>query len=93
MSKRFQRWIAEWSEENILPHANLDIESNDARALRLTKKMLADAHAAGFPNFEIEEEKDRVLRMIQKAISERTDFDPEAYKLAWQLAFENEDGD
>lgn len=93
MSKRFQRWIDEWAEENVLPHANTDIETNDARALRLTKKMLADAHAAGFPKHEIEEEKNRVLRQIQKAISERSDFDPDAYMLAWKLAFENEDGD
>ena len=93
MSKRFQRWIGEWAEENVLPHANLDIESNEARAMRLTKKMLADAAAAGFSKSEIEEEKDRVLRQIQNAISDRADFDADAYRLAWQLAQENEDGD
>lgn len=93
MSKRFQRWIETWVEENVLPHANADIETNEARATRLTKKMLADAAAAGFPKFEIEEERERVLRQIQTAISDRTDFDPDAYRLAWQLAQENEDGD
>ena len=93
MSKRFQRWVETWIEENVAPHANADIESSDERAARLTKKMLADAAGAGFAKPEIEEERDRVLRRIQAAISDRADFDIASYTLAWQLAQEHEDGD
>ena len=93
MSKRFQRWIGEWVEENVLPHANADIESNDARALRLTTKLLADAAAAGFSQFEIKEERERVPRMVHAAVADSADFDIDAYHLAWQLAQEHEDGD
>lgn len=93
MSKRFQNWVRTWIEDNVLPHANTDIETDAARAERLTKKLLADAVAANFKTFEIEEERDRVLRQIGAAISERTDFDIDAYQLAWRLSMEHEDGD
>ncbi len=93
MSKRFQNWVNTWVEDNVLPHANTDIETDEARAQRLTKKMLAEAFAANFKRFEIEEEQERVLRQIRAAISERTDFDIDAYQLAWRLSMEHEDGD
>lgn len=93
MSKRFQRWVETWIEDNVLPHANVDIESDEARAKRLTKNMLADAAGDGFSKFEIEEERERVPRLVQAAIANRTDFDIDAYTLAWQLAMEHEDGD
>ena len=93
MSKRFQRWVETWIEDNVLPHANTDIETDAARAERLTRKLLADAAAANFKKYEIEEERERVQRLIGAKISERTDFDIAAYMLAWQLAMEHEDGD
>ena len=93
MSKRFQRWVETWIEENVLPHANVDIETHAARAERLTKKMFADAAAAGFSKFEIKEEQERVPRQIHTAVADSTDFDLKSYTLAWQLAQEHEDGD
>lgn len=93
MSKRFQRWVETWIEDNVNPHSNTDIESNAARAERLTKNMLTEAARAGFPRFEIEEERERVLRLVQAAVADSTDFDIDTYKLAWQLAMEHPDGD
>lgn len=93
MSKRFQNWVETWIEENVLPHANADIESHEARAERLTNGMFGDATAAGFSKFEIDEERERGSRLIQAAVSDSTDFDIDAYKLKSQLAMENEDGD
>ena len=93
MSKRFQRWVETWIEDNVNPHTNADIESNEAREERLTKKMLADAAGAGFSKFEIEEERERVPRLVQAAVSDSTDFDIDTYKLAWMLAMEHPDGD
>jgi hypothetical protein len=93
MSKRFQNWVRTWIEDNVLPHANTDIETDEARAQRLTKKMLAEAVAANFKKAEIDEEQDRVLRQIRGAISDRQEFDIDAYQLAWRLAMEHEDGD
>ena len=57
MSKRFLRWVETWIEENIPPGANPDIESHDAKAKRLSDKLFAEAAAAGFKNFEIDEER------------------------------------
>lgn len=93
MSKRFQRWVETWIEENVHPHANVDIESNEARAVRLTEELFVQADAAGFSKFEIEEERKRVPRLIQAAVSDSTEFDIDAYILKSQLAMENEDGD
>jgi hypothetical protein len=93
MSRRFQNWVNTWVEDNVLPHANTDLETDEARAVRLTKKLLADAAAANFKKTEIEEERDRVLRQVRTAITDRKDFDIDAYQLAWQLAMEHEDGD
>lgn len=93
MSKRFQRWVETWIEDNINPHSNADIESNAARAERLTRQMLGEAGGAGFSKAEIEEERERVLGQVHAAVSDSTDFDIDAYQLAWQLAMEHPDGD
>ena len=93
MSKRFLRWVEAWIEENIHPGANPDIESHEARAERLSEKMFAEATAAGFTNFETEEERESVQTSLLTAVSDSTDFDIDAYRLKSQLAQENEDGD
>ncbi|UCH54076.1 MAG: DUF768 domain-containing protein [Pseudomonadota bacterium] len=93
MSKRFMRWVEAWIEEHILPGANPDIESHEARAKRLTEKLFAEAAAANFPQFEIEEERERIVPRVLAAVSDSTDFDIDAYHLKSQLAQENEDGD
>ena len=93
MSKRFLRWVETWIEDNIPPGANPDIESHEARAERLTKKLFAEAAAAGFSKFEIEEEQGRVPPLVQASVADSTDFDVDAYILKAQLAMENEDGD
>ncbi|MDO8412299.1 MAG: DUF768 domain-containing protein [Gallionellaceae bacterium] len=93
MSNRFLRWAGTWIEENIPPGANPDLESHEARAARLTKKLFAEAAAAGFKTFETEEEKERVPPLVMAAVMDSTDFDIDAYVLKSQLAQENEDGD
>ena len=93
MSKRFLRWVETWTEENIPPGANPDLESHEARATRLSEKLLAEATAAGFTTSEIGEEKERVQTLVFAAVSDSTDFDIDAYRLKSQLAQENEDGD
>ena len=93
MSKRFLRWAETWIEENIPPGANPDVESHDAKAKRLSDKLFAEAAAAGFKTFEMDEERERVPRLILTAVSDSTDFDIDAYRLKSQLAQENEDGD
>ena len=93
MSTRFLRWVETWIEENIPPGANPDIESHDAKTKRLSEKLFAEATAAGFANFEIDEERERVPPLVLTAVSDSTDFDVDAYRLKSQLAQENEDGD
>ena len=93
MSNRFMRWVDTWIEDNIPPGANPDLESHEARAERLTKKLFAEAAAAGFKSFETEEEKERVPPLVRTAVADSTDFDLDAYVLKSQLAQENEDGD
>lgn len=93
MSKRFLRWVETWIEENIPPGANPDIESHEARAKRLTEKLCAEAAAANFSKFEIEEEREYFTPRVQAAVADSTDFDIDTYKLKSQLAMENEDGD
>lgn len=93
MSKRFQRWIDAWIEENIPPGANPDIESHEAKAKRLSEKLFVEAATAGFTNVEAQEERERVPPLILAAVSDSTDFDIDAYRLKSQLAQENEDGD
>ncbi len=93
MSKRFLRWVETWIEDNIPPGANPDIESHEARAKRLTEKLFADAAAANFSKFEIDEERERVPPLVLTAVADSTDFDIDAYHLKSQLAQENEDGD
>ncbi len=93
MSKRFLRWVETWIEENIPPGANPDIESHEARAMRLTEKLFAEAAAANFSNFETEEERERVVPRVLTAVADSRDWDVDAYVLKSQLAQENEDGD
>jgi len=93
MSNRFLRWAETWIEENIPPGTNPDIESHEARAKRLTEKLFAEATAAGFTNFETEEERGRVLPLVLAAVADSRDWDVDAYVLKSQLAQENEDGD
>jgi hypothetical protein len=93
MSKRFLRWVETWIEENIPPGANPDIESHQARAKRLTENLFAAAAAAGFTDYETEEERECVPPLVLAAVSNSTDFDYDAYTLKYQLAQENEDGD
>ena len=93
MSKRFMRWVETWIENNIPPGANPDIESHDQRAKRLTEKLFADATAANFSTYEIDEEQERVPPLVLAAVTDSTDFDIDAYHLKSQLAQENEDGD
>ena len=93
MSKRFLRWVGTWIEETILPGANPDIEGHEVKAERLTEKLFAEALAAGFTNFETEEERERVPPLVLTAVSDSTDFDIDAYRLKSELANENEDGD
>lgn len=93
MSKRFLRWVEAWIEEHILPGANPDIESHEARATRLSEKLHAEATDAGFTSVEIEQERARVASLVLASVSDSTDFDIDAYRLKSQLAQENEDGD
>ncbi|MCW5696817.1 MAG: DUF768 domain-containing protein [Bauldia sp.] len=93
MSKRFQRWVETWIEENVNPHSNTDIESDDARAERLTEQLFAEAAAAGFTTLEIDEERKPIPRLVRAAVTEAVEFDADAYKLKSSLAMENEDGD
>ena len=72
MSKRFLRWAETWIEENIPPGANPDIESHEARAKRLSEKLLAEATEAGFTSLE---ERERVTPLVLAAVSDSTDFD------------------
>ncbi len=93
MSKRFLRWVDTWIEENIPPGANPDLESHEARARRMTEKLFAEAAAAGFKNFETDEERESVPPRVMAAVADSRDWDVNAYHLKSQLAQENEDGD
>jgi len=93
MSKRFMRWVETWIEENIPPGVNPDLESHETRAKRLTGKLFAEAAAANFPDYETEEERERIAPLVLAAVADSTDFDINAYDLRTQLAGENEDGD
>ena len=93
MSKRFLRWAEAWIEKHIPPGANPDIESHEARAKRLSEKLVAEAAEARFAGFEIKGERERVSALVLAAVSDSTDFDIDTYHLKSQLAQENEDGD
>ena len=93
MSKRFLKWVQTWIEENIPPGANSDLESHEAKAERLLKKLFAEAAAEGFTNLETDEERERLPPLVLAAVSDSTDFDIASYDLKSQLAQENEDGD
>ena len=72
MSKRFLRWVGTWIEENIPLGANPDLESHEARAKRMSEKLFAEAAAAGFTNFETEEEREHVSPLMLAAVSDGT---------------------
>lgn len=93
MSMRYNKWASDWIEENILPGANTDVETYEAKTKRLMKKMIAEATAAKFKIFEIEEEWSRIAPLVLAAVSDTTDFDYDTYKLKFLLAQELEDGD
>ena len=93
MSMRYNKWASNWIEENILPGANTDVETFEAKAKRLMKEMIAEAKVAKFKKFEIEEEWSRIAPLVLAAVSDRTEFDYDTYKLKFLLAEELEDGD
>ncbi len=93
MSMRFHTWAKSWIDENILPGANSDIETYEARTKRLIGEMFAEAAEAKFKKFEMKEEQERLAPMILRAVSDTRDFDYDIYKLKFLLAEELEDGD
>ena len=93
MSKRFLKWAEAWIAERIPPGANPDIESHDARASRLLAVLQAEATAEGFTTLETDEERPKLAPLVLAAVSDRTDFNVDAYHLKSLLAQENEDGD
>ncbi len=93
MSMRYNKWASNWIEENILPGANTDVETYEAKAKRLMKEMIAEATVAKFKDYEIEEEWSRIAPLVLAAVSDTTDFDYDTYKLKFLLAEELEDGD
>jgi len=93
MSMRFNKWASKWIEDNILPGANPDIETFEAKAKRLMKQMNAEASEAKFKDFEIKEEQSRIAPLVLDAVSDQTDFDYDTYTLKRLLAEELEDGD
>ena len=52
MSMRFNKWASNWIEENILPGANSDVETHEARAKRLIGEMFAEAAEAAHKKIE-----------------------------------------
>jgi len=93
MSMRFNKWASKWIEDNILPGANPDVETFEAKAKRLMKQMNAEALEAKFKDFEIKEEQSRLAPLVLDAVSDQTDFDYDSYTLKRLLAEELEDGD
>ena len=93
MSMRFNKWASNWIEENILPGANTDVETYEARAKRLMNEMFAEATAAKFKDFEIKEERSRIAPLVLAAVSDTTDFDYDTHELKRLLSEELEDGD
>ncbi len=93
MSMRFNKWASKWIEDNILPGANPDIETFEAKAKRLLKQMNAEGAEARFKEYEIKEEQSRLAPLILDAVSDQTDFDYDVYTLKRLLAEELEDGD
>jgi hypothetical protein len=93
MSKRFQNWAETWIENNILPGANPDIESHDARARRLMDEMYAAAAAANFSDLETAEERKYLAPLVLAAVADDREFDYDTFTLKYVLAVEFEDGD
>jgi hypothetical protein len=93
MSNRFMRWAVDWVDENVIPGAHKDVESDEAAVKRLMEKMSAEAREAGFSQHEIDQEKTRVPRQVLAAATRDTEFDIDAYQLDWLLAMEHPDGD
>ncbi len=93
ISNRFLTWAEAWIDEHILPGANTDVETYEARAKRLIGEMFAEAAEAKFKKFEMKEEQERLAPLILRAVSDTRDFDYDVYKLKFLLAEELEDGD
>lgn len=93
MSMRYNTWASKWIEDNILPGANSDVETFEAKAKRLMKQMNVEGAEARFKDFEIKEEQSRLAPLILDAVSDQTDFDYDVYTLKRLLAEELEDGD
>ncbi len=93
MSMRFNKWASKWIEDNILPGANPDVETFEAKAKRLMKQINAEALEAKFKEFEIKEERSRIAPLVLNAVSDQTDFDIDKHILKGLLAEELEDGD
>ena len=93
MSMRYNKWASKWIEDNILPGANSDVETYEAKTKRLMKQMKAEALEAKFKDFEIDEEKTRIVPLVLAVVSDRTEFDIDKHTLKGLLAEELEDGD
>lgn len=93
MSMRYNKWVSDWIEENILPGANPDVETFGDKAKRLMRQMKVEALEAKFKDFEIKEEQSRIVPLVLAAVSDQTDFDIDKHILKGLLAEELEDGD
>jgi len=93
MSMRYNKWASKWIEDNILPGANPDVETYEAKTKRLMKQMKAEALEANFKDFEIKEELTRIAPLVLAVVSDRTEFDIDKHTLKGLLAEELEDGD
>ena len=93
MSMRYNKWASKWIDDHILPGANPDVETYEAKTKRLMKEMKAEALEAKFKDFEIDEEKTRIMPLVLAAVSDRTEFDIDKHTLKGLLAEELEDGD
>ena len=93
MSMRYNKWASKWIEDNIFPGANPDVETYEAKTKRLMKQMKAEALEANFKDFEIKEERTRIVPLVLAVVSDRTEFDIDKHTLKGLLAEELEDGD
>ncbi|MNC88758.1 hypothetical protein D3C83_46100 [compost metagenome] len=75
MSKRFQRWIEVWIEDNVASGSGGDVEPFEVRAARLAERLLADAASQGFRQAEIDEEAGKVAGLVQAKLATKKEFD------------------